>query len=111
MRLPVTRRAAFAGLLRPASIPSMLPGRIARTLASLATTSFVVLTSWALAGPASAQKPLPPTYDELVAQKPWTYWLAKALLAGAVLLVVAIVLVYLIKGREFRANQRRGGSK
>jgi hypothetical protein len=111
MWLPVRRRAAFAALVRATSIPCMLPGRIARMLASLVTTSFVVITSWALAGPASAQKPLPPTYDELVAQKPWTYWMARALLGGAALLVAAVVLGYLVKGREFRANQRRGGSK
>jgi hypothetical protein len=89
----------------------MLPGRIARALASLMATSVLVVTSWALAGPASAQKPLPPTYDELTAQKPWTYWMARALLLGAALLVAAVILGYLVKGREFRANQRRGGSK
>lgn len=92
----------------------MLPGRIAHPLATLATTSFVVLTSWALAGPALAQKPLPPTYrqkNELVASRPWTYWMATALLLGAVLLVAAAVVGYLVKGRSFRANQRRGGSK
>lgn len=89
----------------------MVPGRIARSLATLVTTSFVVLTSWAIAGPASAQKPLPPSYKELQASKPWTYWMARALLAGVVLLIAAVVVGYLVKGREFRANQRRGGTK
>jgi H+/gluconate symporter-like permease len=103
--------AAFAALARATTIATMLPGRIARSLARLVTTSLVVLTSWAIAGPASAQKPLPPTYDELQASKPWTYWMARALLAGTALLIAAVVALYLVKGREFRANQRRGGAK
>lgn len=109
MRVPVS--STLAGPARAITIPFMLPGRIARSLATLVATSFVVTTSWVIAGPASAQKPLPPTYNELQASKPWTYWMARALLAGAVLLIAAGALVYLVKGREFRANQRRGGAK
>jgi H+/gluconate symporter-like permease len=111
MRVRLTSRVAFAGIARRTTIATMLPGRIARSLAAIVTTSFVVVTSWAIAGPASAQKPLPPTYNELQAQKPWTYWMAKALLLGAVLLVAAVILGYLVKARQFRENQRRGGSK
>jgi len=111
MWLSVTTDGALAALAHAVTIACMLPGRLARTLSTLATTTLVVLTSWLLAGPASAQKPLPPTYDELTASRPWTYWMAWALFAGTVLLVVAVALGYLIKGREFRANQRRGGAK
>ncbi|MEO6713933.1 MAG: hypothetical protein ABIM89_10960 [Mycobacteriales bacterium] len=89
----------------------MLPVRIRRSLAALATTTFVVLTSWLAAGPAFAQKPLPPRYNELEASKPWTYWMAWALFAGVVALCGLVALGYLIKGREFRNNQRRGGAK
>ncbi|MDQ1709709.1 MAG: hypothetical protein QOG49_1094 [Frankiaceae bacterium] len=71
----------------------------------------VVLTSWVAAGPAAAQKPLPPRYDELQASKPWTYLMAWALFGVVLLLIVLTVIGYLVKGREFRANQRRGGSK
>ena len=56
-------------------------------------------------------KDVPRPYTELGSSTPWTYLMAKALLAGAVLLVILIALGYAIKGREFRANQRRGGSK
>lgn len=92
----------------------MLPHRSARRLATLVATVSAVLTTWVLAGAAAAQKPLPPAYrqkNELTAARPWTYWMAVALLAGAVLLIAAIVLGYLVKGREFRANRRRGGTK
>lgn len=89
----------------------MLAARITRSFALFVSTSVVLLTSWALAGPASAQKPLPPRVDELTASKPWTYLMAWALLAGVVLVIGLATLAYLIKGRGFRANQRRGGSK
>jgi H+/gluconate symporter-like permease len=84
---------------------------VRRSIAAVATTTVVVLTTWLAAGPAAAQKPLPPRYDELQASKPWTYLMGWALFAGAMLLIGLAVLGYLIKGREFRANQRRGGSK
>jgi hypothetical protein len=89
----------------------MLPRHLARTCARLVVTTFVLGSAVLFAGPASAQKPLPPTRDELVAQKPWHYWLAWALLAGCVLMVAAFGGLYLLKSREFKANQRRGGAK
>lgn len=33
------------------------------------------------------------------------------ILAAALLMLVGLVVGYLVKSREFRANQRRGGSK
>lgn len=104
-------RGALAGLARAVTIRSMFPGRIARSVVTSVTTSFVVLTSWVLAGPAAAQKPVPATYKELGAPRPWTYLMAWALLGVTVVLIAVAALVYLLKGRDFRANQRRGGSK
>lgn len=89
----------------------MLPVRLARSFATLVTTAFLLIASAAMAGPAAAQKPLPPKVDELTASKPWTYLMAWALLAGVVLIIALASVAYLIKGRGFRANQRRGGAK
>ncbi len=58
-----------------------------------------------------AQPQPPPPVDQLSPERPWTYLMGKALLAMGVLLLVAVVLGYLVKAREFRANVRRGGSK
>jgi H+/gluconate symporter-like permease len=81
----------------------MKPGQILRVLP---LTLLLALT-----GVASAQPDIPPSYKELENGRPWTYQFGKMILAGALLLLVAVVLGYLVKGREFRANQRRGGSK
>lgn len=78
-----------------------------RRLLTLFTTTLLL----AMAGVASAQAQLPPPVSELENGRPWTYQFGKMILAGALLLVVAVVLGYLVKSREFRANQRRGGSK
>ena len=60
---------------------------------------------------AYAQADIPPSHKDLENGRPWTYVFAKMVLAGALLLLVAVVLGYLVKSREFRANQRRGGAK
>jgi H+/gluconate symporter-like permease len=60
---------------------------------------------------AFAQPDIPPGHRELENGRPWTYQFGKMILAGALLLLVAVVVGYLVKSREFRANQRRGGSK
>lgn len=60
---------------------------------------------------AYAQPEIPPGYRDLENGRPWTYQFGKMILAGALLLLVAVVVGYLVKSREFRANQRRGGSK
>lgn len=58
-----------------------------------------------------AQPDIPPNHHDVLNGKPWTYVFAKMVLAGALLLFVAVVLGYLVKAREFRANQKRGGAK
>ena len=65
----------------------------------------------ALAGVASAQPVNPPPLNEIKNGRPWTYVFGKMILAGALALLVAVVVGYLVKSREFRANQRRGGAK
>lgn len=64
-----------------------------------------------LAGAAQAQPDIPPGHRELENGRPWTYQFGKMILAGALALLVAVVVGYLVKSRDFRANQRRGGSK
>ncbi|HEU0132513.1 MAG TPA: hypothetical protein VFQ85_16125 [Mycobacteriales bacterium] len=78
-----------------------------RALTVLATTLVLALAG----APAYAQPDLPPNIHDLHNGRPWTYQFGKMILAGALLLLVAVVLGYLVKSREFRANQRRGGSK
>lgn len=86
----------------------MLPRRVLRAVAlSVLTGLLVTIPQAAYAQP----KELPPLREELRASTPWTYWMARALLLGAILIVLATLLGYVVKGREFRANQRRGGSK
>lgn len=65
----------------------------------------------AMTSVAYAQPDIPPGFRDLENGRPWTYQFGKMILAGALLLLVAIVVGYLVKSREFRANQRRGGSK
>lgn len=65
----------------------------------------------AMTSAAYAQPEIPPGHRDLENGRPWTYQFGKMILAGALLLLVAVVLGYLVKSREFRANQRRGGSK
>ena len=57
------------------------------------------------------QPDIPPNHHDLLNGKPWTYVFGKMILALALAMVVAVVLGYLVKARDFRANQRRGGSK
>lgn len=87
--------------------------RVLRALGlTLMTGLLVTVPQVAFAGSrVLAQKEVPPPYDELQAAKPWTYWMAWAVFWLGVLIVVATVLGYAVKGREFKANQRRGGSK
>lgn len=77
-----------------------------RTLTLLTTTLLL-----ALSGAAWAQADAPPPISEIKNGRPWTYVFGKMILAAALALVAAVVLGYLVKSREFRANQRRGGSK
>lgn len=86
---------------------------VLRALALMVTTMLLVTVPQAAqaAGHVVAQKEVPPLYDELSAAKPWTYWMAWALFIVGVMVVIATAVGYLVKGREFRANQRRGGSK
>lgn len=53
----------------------------------------------------------PPPVNDIKNGRPWTYVFGKMILAGALALLVAVVAGYLVKSREFRANQRRGGAK
>jgi catalase (peroxidase I) len=58
-----------------------------------------------------AQPDIPPNHHDILNGKPWTYVFANMILAGALALVAVVVLAYLVKARDFRANQKRGGSK
>lgn len=84
----------------------MTPRHPVRTLTVLATTLLLTLT-----GPAWGQANPPPPISELRNGRPWTYVFGKMILAGALALVAAVVIGYLVKSRDFRANQRRGGAK
>lgn len=75
-------------------------------LAALSATLLLVLS-----GVATAQPDIPPSHKDLENGRPWTYQFGKMVLALALLMVVALVLGYLVKARDFRANQRRGGAK
>lgn len=77
-----------------------------RTLTLLSTTLLL-----ALSGAAWGQAEPPPPLSEIKNGRPWTYQFGNAILVAALALVVAVVVGYLVKSREFRANQRRGGSK
>jgi hypothetical protein len=112
VRLRVIR--AFCGRAGRHYDAAMVSRRVVRAVAlSVVTALLVTLPQVAhAAGQVLAQpKEVPTKYEDLRASTPWTYLLAYALLAGAVLIVAATLLGYLVKGREFRANQRRGGSK
>ncbi len=61
--------------------------------------------------PAWAQPAPPPTVKDLSPASPWTYVMGMGVVVLAVLLLAGLVLGYLVKAREFRANLRRGGSK
>ena len=76
-------------------------------LLTLLAATFVL----ALSGAAWAQPDIPPPHQELENGRPWTYQFGKMILAGALLMLVGLVVGYLVKSREFRANQRRGGAK
>lgn len=77
-----------------------------RTLTLLTATLLL-----ALSGAASAQPVPPPPISDVKNGRPWTYVFANMILFAAVLLLVAVVVGYLVKSRDFRANQKRGGSK
>lgn len=57
------------------------------------------------------QPDIPPNHHDILNGKPWTYVFARMILVAALALVAVVVLGYLVKAREFRANQKRGGSK
>lgn len=54
---------------------------------------------------------IPPPADELGAAENWTYKLMWALAVGAAVLLLATVVGYVAKSREFKANTKRGGTK
>jgi ABC-type Fe3+ transport system permease subunit len=87
--------------------------RVLRALALTVMTGLLVTLPQAAhaASRVLAQKEVPPPYDELQAARPWTYLMGWAFVVLAVLVVIATALGYAVKGREFKANQRRGGSK
>jgi hypothetical protein len=82
-----------------------------RALAVAVMTALLVTLPQAAHGAVVAQKEVPPAYKDLRAAWPWTYWMAWGVGVIGVLVVLATALGYAIKGREFKANQRRGGSK
>jgi energy-converting hydrogenase Eha subunit H len=84
----------------------MSPRHPVRAIALLTTTLLL-----ALSGAAYAQPDIPPNHHDLLNGKPWTYVFGKMILAASLALVAGIVLLYLVKARDFRANQKRGGSK
>ena len=84
----------------------MSPRHPVRVIALLTTTLLL-----GLSGAAYAQPDIPPNHHDLLNGKPWTYVFGKMILAAALALVAAVVLGYLVKARDFRANQKRGGSK
>lgn len=88
--------------------------RVLRAVALTVTTGLLVTLPQAAAHAATrvlAQAEVPPPYNELQAAKPWTFWMAWGIGVIGVLVVIATALGYVVKGREFKANQRRGGSK
>jgi len=111
VRLPLTR------ILLPCADrtydPRMPLRRVLRALALTVTTGVLVILPQAAhaAGRVLAQQEVPPPYNELQAAKPWTYLMAWAFIVLGVLVVLATAVGYAVKGREFKANQRRGGSK
>jgi hypothetical protein len=84
-----------------------MPRHPVRALVLLATPLFVLV----LAPAAYAQPDIPPGHKDLKNGRPWTYVFGNMILAAALALLVVLVLGYLVKSREFRANQKRGGSK
>lgn len=79
-----------------------------RVLALLVTS--LVLT--ALGGSAHAQGlDLPPPNEELGYADSWVKYMPEALMLFSGLIVVAMVVGYVAKAREFKANQKRGGAK
>ena len=75
-------------------------------------SAVALLTTFLLAAPASAQVvDPPPPADEVGYTDNWTY-VVMPLLGWAALAFTALIAVgYVLKAREFKANQRRGGSK
>lgn len=71
-----------------------------------------LLTSFLLAAPAMAQVvELPPPADEVGYTDNWTYVVMPLLGFGGLVFVALLAVGYVVKSREFKANQRRGGSK
>ncbi|MDQ1710657.1 MAG: hypothetical protein QOE45_107 [Frankiaceae bacterium] len=83
------------------------PVRAASVLATTVATTLLL----AFCGTAFAQPDIPPGHKDLKNGRPWTFKFNDMIVAGAVLLLVAIVVGYLVKSRDFRANAKRGGSK
>jgi hypothetical protein len=75
--------------------------------ASVLATSLLLL----LAGVANAQPDIPPGHKDLKNGRGWTYDFGWMILVPALLMVVLLVVGYLVKSRDFRANAKRGGSK
>jgi hypothetical protein len=86
----------------------MSPRHPVRALTLLATTTYVLLLT---SGTALAQPDIPPPINDIKNGRPWTYDFGWMITWGALAMLAAIVVGYLVKSRDFRANQRRGGSK
>ena len=80
-------------------------------LTAFVTTVLVAADAWASGRALLAQPEPPPPVAELGAPKPWTYWMARALVLAAAAALVGTVVLYVVKSRSFRPNQRRGGAK
>lgn len=77
-----------------------------RTVTLLTTALLLAMTTVATAQPTN-----PTPLKDIKNGRPWTYVFANMILAAAVALLLAVVVGYLVKSREFRANQKRGGAK
>ena len=95
-----------------ATIRAMSTRRVFAVTAAAVTAVLLSLAQWAVAAPRLLGQPeAPPPLNELGAPKPWTYWMARALLLAAAGALFGTVVLYVVKARSFRPNQRRGGAK
>ena len=79
---------------------------------ALAVTLAAIALAIGAPGTALAQVvDIPPPAEELGAADNWTYKMMWALAVLAALLLVATMVGYVAKAREFKANAKRGGSK
>lgn len=81
-------------------------------LRALAVLVATVALALAAPGVALAQVvDIPPPTEDLGPADNWTYKLMAALAALAGVLLLATLVGYVVKAREFKANAKRGGTK